>query len=261
MTAPCMSRIWALYHCYLFFFGGGGGGRKIAEGTDNCNACTVSVSVLLKLVSHFCTWPMFHLLVQSTKEQTASLHEDVQVSTFIFFTFCCCCCCCCCCTMLLTLLQLFLYAFCRQLPSPIHTKQKHIPTADNTYNFLPNWAAKAPVKKQNPRHLRQQCMPQKLNGERWQKSAFQVYFWRGEARWTLLSDSFGAKLVTRTLKHVKSSVVRAGGIVVRWSCGYGAGGEFLRPGFDPQSRHIFWRPRIYLSPLWPLTPTGFPLHW
>ena len=66
--------------------------------------------------------------------------------------------------------------------------------------------------------------------------------------------------VTGTLKHVKSSVARSGGIVLRWSSGYGAGGQFLRPGFDPRSRHIFWRPWIFLSPLWPLTPTGFPLH-
>ena len=29
--------------------------------------------------------------------------------------------------------------------------------------------------------------------------------------------------VTGTLKHVKSSVARAGGIVLRWSSGYGAG--------------------------------------
>ena len=67
--------------------------------------------------------------------------------------------------------------------------------------------------------------------------------------------------VTGTLKHVKSSVARSGGIVLRLSSGYGAGGHFLRPGFDPRSRHIFWRPWIFLSPLWPLTPTGFPLQW
>ena len=30
--------------------------------------------------------------------------------------------------------------------------------------------------------------------------------------------------VTGTLKHVKSSVARTGGIVLRWSIGYGAGG-------------------------------------
>ena len=42
--------------------------------------------------------------------------------------------------------------------------------------------------------------------------------------------------VTGTLKHVKSSVARSGGIVLRWSS---AGGQFLRPGFDPLSRHIF----------------------
>ena len=30
--------------------------------------------------------------------------------------------------------------------------------------------------------------------------------------------------VTGTLKHVKSSVAQAGGIVLRWSSGYGAGG-------------------------------------
>ena len=46
-------------------------------------------------------------------------------------------------------------------------------------------------------------------------------------------------LVTGTLKHVKSSVARSGGIVLRWSSGYGAGGQILRPGFDPRSRHIF----------------------
>ena len=30
--------------------------------------------------------------------------------------------------------------------------------------------------------------------------------------------------VTGTLKHVRSSVARTGGIVLRWSSGYGAGG-------------------------------------
>ena len=30
--------------------------------------------------------------------------------------------------------------------------------------------------------------------------------------------------VTGTLKHVQSSVARTGGIVLRWSSGYGAGG-------------------------------------
>ena len=30
--------------------------------------------------------------------------------------------------------------------------------------------------------------------------------------------------VTGILKHVKSSVARSGGIVLRWSSGYGAGG-------------------------------------
>ena len=35
--------------------------------------------------------------------------------------------------------------------------------------------------------------------------------------------------VTGTLKQVKSSVVRSGGIVLRWSS---AGGQFLRTGFD-----------------------------
>ena len=45
--------------------------------------------------------------------------------------------------------------------------------------------------------------------------------------------------VTGTLKHVKSSVARSGGIVLRWSSGYGAGGQILRPGFDSRSRHIF----------------------
>ena len=30
--------------------------------------------------------------------------------------------------------------------------------------------------------------------------------------------------VTGTLKHVKSSVARTGGIVLRWSSGYGEGG-------------------------------------
>ena len=30
--------------------------------------------------------------------------------------------------------------------------------------------------------------------------------------------------VTGTLKHVKSFVARSGGIVLRWSSGYGAGG-------------------------------------
>ena len=70
-----------------------------------------------------------------------------------------------------------------------------------------------------------------------------------EFNWALLS-----------LKHVKSSVVRSGGIALRWSSGYGAGG--LTPGFDIRSRHIFWRPWIFLSPLelWSRTPTWFPLH-
>ena len=47
--------------------------------------------------------------------------------------------------------------------------------------------------------------------------------------------------VTGTLKHwdVKSSVTRSSGIVLRWSSGYGAGGQILRPGFNPRSRHIF----------------------
>ena len=35
---------------------------------------------------------------------------------------------------------------------------------------------------------------------------------------------FKNKGVTGTLKHVKSSVARTGGIVLRWSSGYGAGG-------------------------------------
>ena len=34
----------------------------------------------------------------------------------------------------------------------------------------------------------------------------------------------GVFLYTGTLKHVKSSVARSGGIVLRWSSGYGAGG-------------------------------------
>ena len=42
--------------------------------------------------------------------------------------------------------------------------------------------------------------------------------------------------VKRTLKQVKSSVALSGGIVLRWSS---AGDQFLRPGFNPQSRHIF----------------------
>ena len=45
--------------------------------------------------------------------------------------------------------------------------------------------------------------------------------------------------VTGTLKHIESSVAQSGGIVLRWSSGYGAGGQFLTPGFDPRSRHIF----------------------
>ena len=45
--------------------------------------------------------------------------------------------------------------------------------------------------------------------------------------------------VTGTLKHVKISVAGSGGIVLRWSGGYGAGGQVQRPGFDPRSRHIF----------------------
>ena len=42
--------------------------------------------------------------------------------------------------------------------------------------------------------------------------------------------------VKGTLKQVKSSVARSGGIVLRWSS---AGDQFLRPGFDSRSRHIF----------------------
>ena len=34
----------------------------------------------------------------------------------------------------------------------------------------------------------------------------------------------GSIFVTGTLKHVKSSVARSGGIVLQWSSGYGAGG-------------------------------------
>ena len=45
--------------------------------------------------------------------------------------------------------------------------------------------------------------------------------------------------VTGTLKHVKSSVARSGGIVLSLSSGYGTVGHFLRPEFDPRSRHIF----------------------
>ena len=45
--------------------------------------------------------------------------------------------------------------------------------------------------------------------------------------------------VTGTLKHVQSPVARSGGIVLRWSS---AGGQILRPGFDPRLRHIFRRP-------------------
>ena len=57
--------------------------------------------------------------------------------------------------------------------------------------------------------------------------------------WSLYQGCNG---VTGTLKHVKSSVARSGRIVLRWSSGYGTGGQFLRPGFDPRSRHIFWHP-------------------
>ena len=67
-------------------------------------------------------------------------------------------------------------------------------------------------------------------------------------------------IVPGTLKHVKSCVARSGGIVPRWSRRYGTGGQFPRPGFDPRSRHIFWRPWIFLFPLWPRTPPGFPLQ-
>ena len=66
--------------------------------------------------------------------------------------------------------------------------------------------------------------------------------------------------VTGTMKHVKSSVARTGSIVLRWSSGYGTGGQFLRPGFNPRSRDIFWWSWIFPSRLWPLTPTGNPLQ-
>ena len=56
---------------------------------------------------------------------------------------------------------------------------------------------------------------------------------------TAMVEAVSTVIVTGTLKHVKSSVARSGGIVLRWSSGYGAGGQFLRPGFDPRSRHIF----------------------
>ena len=64
---------------------------------------------------------------------------------------------------------------------------------------------------------------------------------------TSLSSIGNTHPVTGTLKNVKSSVARSGGIVLRWSSGYGAGGQFLGPGFDPQSRHIFWRPLASLN--------------
>ena len=66
--------------------------------------------------------------------------------------------------------------------------------------------------------------------------------------------------VTGTLKQVKSSVARAGWIVLPWSGNYGAEGLFLRPGLDSRSEHNFWRPWTFLSPFWPRTPTGYPLQ-
>ena len=47
----------------------------------------------------------------------------------------------------------------------------------------------------------------------------------------------GTETVTGTLKHVKSSVARTGGIVLRWSSGYGAGGY---SGF-----HFFLRKTLF----------------
>ena len=41
---------------------------------------------------------------------------------------------------------------------------------------------------------------------------------------TVRCQSSNAPAVTGTLKHVKSSVVRSSGIVLRWSSGHGAGG-------------------------------------
>ena len=58
--------------------------------------------------------------------------------------------------------------------------------------------------------------------------------------------------VTGTLKHVKSSVAPSGGIVLRWSSGYGAGGQFLRPGVrSPVATHFLTslnRPVSSLAP-------------
>ena len=58
--------------------------------------------------------------------------------------------------------------------------------------------------------------------------------------------------VTGTLKHVKSSVARSGGIVLWWSSGYGAGGQFLRPGFDPPvATHLLTSLNLPVSSLAP----------
>ena len=66
--------------------------------------------------------------------------------------------------------------------------------------------------------------------------------------------------VTGTLQHVKSSVARSGGVVLRGQAVMVQDVNSRRPGFDPRSRHIFWRPWIFLSSLWPRTPTWFPLQ-
>ena len=70
------------------------------------------------------------------------------------------------------------------------------------------------------------------------------------------------RCVTGTLKHVISSVARAGCIALLWSGGHRTGGQFLRPRSDNRSQHIkfLWRPWIFLPPLWPMTPTRIPLQ-
>ena len=75
---------------------------------------------------------------------------------------------------------------------------------------------------------------------------FNVFFWKEEfatvpSGWMegiVIPLHKGGGGVTGTLKHVKSSVARSGGVVLRWSSGYGAGGQFLRPGLDHRSRQI-----------------------
>ena len=55
----------------------------------------------------------------------------------------------------------------------------------------------------------------------------------------------GGQCVTGTLKHVKSSVTRAGGIVLRWSIGMTQVAKLIRrPGFD-SGLHTYFDFREY----------------